>query len=481
MFNIATSSQHYSERVLLYKLVFRGRVSFLLLIFLFSSFLLQPFYRALASTDEGALSTTELLPESESLDSAPLPSDISPADVIPLPVIDGTEEQSSSTELQPAVDTTGVDVPVEIVESDTGNGSLDVSDEAVSTSTLSDDITAVVSTTSEPESAPLVHESFSDDEVRFAKDKCVQVEGGAYYCQANQVSGINADRVIAEPDSGGDLEIFVVKNGEYFQLTHNFIDDASPQYDARSETMVWHRQLSERYSIVSYDVVSATESYLTDGTYNDMEPRRFGTFTVWQRWIDGYWQIMLHDGTQERQITQTQNHHMAPSIRGEVIMWHSSSQNGEQVLETYDLVTGQTYTINDSDNAAMSNPRMMMVYEAMYDNGDRVMRGVDLETGAIVALGLIPTSLPEELPTSESTGETRALIQNKSEEHDEELGQGGPKPEPVGPPAASSSDSLTINLRTELPTTTVSASVPTSTPFDLYIGPASSTQNLLEP
>ena len=41
-------------------------------------------------------------------------------------------------------------------------------------------------------------------------------------------------------------------------------------------------------------------------------------------------------------------------------------------------------------------------------------RGFDPKTGASLALGAEPVEVPDEIPDSDSTGETRALVQNKS-------------------------------------------------------------------
>ncbi|MBY0310025.1 hypothetical protein K2Q16_02700 [Patescibacteria group bacterium] len=503
-------------------MVYTTRLSFLLLALLMTSFFLQPFYRANAQvapevnttndavevdSNEDAVLEPLIIDIPASAADGPAPTDLEVGDISEQAVEepstpDKARDSDESGELvmgetlaptEPALprpDDTSSSSSSELgttsPPSALGNGENNTfpdagSNEELGTSTATSTVLAdVSSTTTFIEAGPLVHESFGDGEVRFAKDNCVLVDGGAYYCQTKKAPGTVSDAIIAEPDSGGDLEIFVVKNGEYHQISNNYVDDAAPFYDGRSKSIVWHRLLNDRYVIVSYEVESGKESVITDGEFNDMEPTRSGTYTVWQRWVDGFWHVMVSDGETVEQLTTAANHHVAPHIRGDLILWHTSNEMGNPQLQTYDLVTGTLRTIDDAEGAAMSNPRMMMVYEAVYDNGDVVMRGMDLVTGKISALGVVPASLPDELPDSESTGETRALIQNKSQEHDGEFAGDEPEPEGLVPSLASTSESLTIDLRLPQAMEAVLIEAPTSTPFDLYIAPATSTQNSLE-
>lgn len=326
---------------------------------------------------------------------------------------------------------------------------------------------------------PLTHESYSDAEVRFLRQDCVAVEGGAYYCHERIVRSSVRDALISEPDSNGDLEIFLVKDGEYHQLTNNDVDDAAPAYDGRSESMVWHRLLSNTYVVYEFDFNDGVERALTSGVYNDMQPTRFGDRTVWQRWIDDYWQIMLLEDGVELQLTTAEAHHVAPVIRGDVILWQTVHGSGEKRIETLDLLTGVYQTIEDPESAAFTNPRMMMVYEAVYDNGDVVTRGVDLKTGKVMALDATPTELPTEIPETDSTGETRALIGTKSVQKDTEgeSGDGG-MPDIEGPDTAGSGEqslsthALTLDLRSETSEAVVlpEASLPLE-PGDLVLLP----------
>jgi hypothetical protein len=345
-----------------------------------------------------------------------------------------------------------------------------------STTTLASTFAELATTTTD---LPLIHETYSDAEVRFLKQDCVVVEGGAYYCHERVPRSLVRDALISEPDSTGDLEIFLVKDGDYHQLTHNDVDDAAPMYDGRSQTMVWHRLLSNTYVLYEFDFETGIERALTDGLHTDMQPTRFGDRTVWQRWINDYWQVMLLDGEVEVQLTSASAHHLAPVVRGDVVLWQVVDGSGEKKIETLDLLTGVYQTIEDPESAVFTNPRMMMVYEAVYDNGDVVTRGYDLKTGQVVALDAMPTELPDEIPESDSTGETRALINAKStqkEAEGEALDTDIPPSEPTTPTTteayAATTTDMVLDLRTGIhDTSTITAPTLSLEPGDLILAP----------
>jgi hypothetical protein len=360
------------------------------------------------------------------------------------------------------------------------------------------DVVEEQATATAPVVSPLIHETFSDAEVTFLKSDCVSVEGGSYYCQPRGAAASTRDSLVAEPDADGDLEIFLIRDGEFFQLTHNVVDDAAPFYDGRSETMVWHRFVDDRYRIMEFDFETGAEQTLTDGSYTDMEPTRFGDRVVWQRWVNDRWQVILYDGQEEIQLTTADAHHLAPHIRGEVVLWQSIAEDGSKQLESFDIFTGTHATIADSADATMINPRLMMVYEAVYENGDVVTRGVDLKTGKISPIAALPVELPENLPEPDTTGEVRALLTLKSSQKDTatlaetDPGEGELPLDDMATTStsstavATSSGTMVLDLRTttESPESLPDAFVATTTDLlppipDLVIEPLStSTQNL---
>ena len=104
----------------------------------------------------------------------------------------------------------------------------------------------------------------------------------------------------------------------------------------------------------------------------------------------------------------------------------------------------------------IENPRMVLVYDAKDANGDVKTVGYDFNSKSTFDLGNIPASVPDKLPNPDTTGETRALLQTKT---DVKEGDGVVVlPTPVGPNnnATSSSASSTVQA--------------TSSPMTLIIG-----------
>jgi hypothetical protein len=280
--------------------------------------------------------------------------------------------------------------------------------------------TAVGSTT--PTTAPaeptLVSTVQTDNVFAFNKNECTEVEDGSYYCQKISYDTLAENDLFAAPDATGDMEIYVIQNGEQIKITDNAVDDASPYYDTRSQTIVWHRLIADRYQIISYNIETGTEEQITDTSVNNMEPTRNGSYTVWQRWVQNNWEIILLDDGVETQITDSVEHDIAPHIRGDLIIWNVRSSDGTQSLMTYDIGSEIFNEIKDTDGVSVSNPRMLVMYEAQYQNGDTVMKGFDLVTGEVIPIERIPRELPTDIPSPETTGEVRALPTNPQSEED---------------------------------------------------------------
>lgn len=525
---------HYSHNIWLYRVVFTARYSLCLLTLLIGSMLLAPIEQALAeeSLPPPPEAPMQILPPPttsdailEIVDDAVTGSTADGEVVIEESLLDEEQPVSEGSELGTATETSSVvddgvveNVPDKVVpdaaETAPSDGGVPEDDVVVdptptvdeetqvsSTSTpqpelVTEDLTApsivdetgesattTVATSTPPEEAiPFFHVNESDAALSFSKEDCTLVHDGSYYCNVRTEPVSERDGFAAFPDEDGDLEIFLVRSGVYYQLTDNTVDDASPYYDAISETVVWHRLVDDRYQIVSYDLNTEEEIQVTSSEVNNMEPSRYDTFTVWQRWGEnGYWQIMLSDGSSEFAITETAAHNLAPRVRGHFVIWHTRGEDGEPVLQTYDLLTRTYTTISDDEDAVMSNPRLMMVYEAMYENGDVVTRGFDMVTGKIVPLSTLPQELPDELPNADSTGETRALIQPKpmQKDSDGESEDTDPLPDVS---LGTTTDPLTLDLSagTTTPGTAAGVASTTDPAFDLYILPASSTQTGVE-
>ena len=281
--------------------------------------------------------------------------------------------------------------------------------EMVTTSATSSATSTVVATTTTPVS--FVNNNFNT--FQFSDTECVSVGDGTFYCsEAEDAPEYVEDGVYATQDINGDLEIFVTINGVSTQITQNTVDDAAPYYDSLSKRIVWHSLLNDRYQIVSYDIESGETEYLTDTTYNNMEPVAYGDITLWQAWVGNNWEIMKYENGSTTQLTDNEMQDVAPHMRGGHILWQTQFSEAWQVA-VYDVETESVEYIGTSNGARMENPRMVLVYDSTDSNGDVKTLGYDFDTGTSFALGSLPAQLPEKLPEPDQTGETRALVQTK--------------------------------------------------------------------
>jgi len=487
-----------SDMVFLYKLVYKSRNAALLSVFLCLCFLIQPLERVQASEDisaesvvvpevvleteietqsiaesdvttdefdserennqDGVETVDEVLQDTEELidvDSTVLTQDLEP-DVVESQATTSDEYASTtgeqvttgvSDESTSSSNTVSATSSDQNASSSTATSSVvsDAQDSAPVADTNNSDADLIIATSSVDQSTATEPEldegSFisiveSDSHFAFSKDECTRIDDGSYYCTESTGVIELDDSLIAAPDVDGDLEIFLIRKGERYQITSNKVDDASPYYDEYSGTIVWHRLTQDRYQIISYDVDSGEETQITQTNVNNMEPARHGEYTVWQRWVEDNWEVILYDGVTEKQITDSARHDIAPHVRGPLVIWNSQSNDGTQALRTYDINDRTYTTIADGEGVSVTNPRMIVMYEALYENGDIVTKGFDLLSGEIVPLHSLPRELPDELPESESTGEVRALIQTKPETRESEVddSQGGPEPVATPPP-----------------------------------------------
>ena len=269
--------------------------------------------------------------------------------------------------------------------------------------------------------------SHSDAHYQFQKTQCVSMGDGGYYCAKKQLMDpvmTQADSLYAALDAQGDMEIYLRSNGNTQQITDNTYDDAAPYYDPVSDSIVWHRLIKGRYQIMNFE--AGEEEQLTQSNNNSMEPKRSGDYVVWQEWVDSNWEVMLYDGQVVEQLTQSAMHDIAPYVQGGHVIW--TTTDGEApVVSVYDIATKRTSTIEDSDGGRVENPRFVLVYDEKLDNGDIITKGFNPDTGEVAPLSAQAGTVPTELPSSDSTGETRALIQNKPgarEDFSEEIALG---------------------------------------------------------
>jgi hypothetical protein len=289
----------------------------------------------------------------------------------------------------------------------------------------------------------------SDTEFTFNRDECTTLASGSFYCLKAEADLLE-DALFSAPDIDGDLEIYLVRDGVRSQVTSNLVDDAAPFFDQNSDTIVWHRLIDDRYQIISYDISSGEESQLTNGEANSMEPTRQGKYTVWQNWSNNNWNVVLFDGKEQRTITESSAHDIAPYVHGSLVVWNRYSSGQDKTIEMYDMISETYVTVDDPEGLSVTNPRMVFVYDSLHPNGDVVTKGYDMISRKFIQLDTLPRQLPDEIPESESTGETRALIQSKPTVKSDEAVQNNTAtssgPTPPNLPSATSTDPLTLDL-----------------------------------
>jgi hypothetical protein len=469
------------RRALVYRIVFERAIVRAFVVILLCSFSLQTVERSFAY-EEVATPPPESLVTVTDDTLAVISSEIEERSLEQSDVTETVEAVNPPTVDEPVV---GADTPVVteevsvVVEPlETGGSSetlveqpLPPTDDLASTTEEIDYTVSSTASTTELAVPTLTVES--DQMIQFEKTNCLAVEDGSFYCQmASTTEPVQERGLFALPDIDGDLEIFVKDNDELTQVTFNTVDDASPYYDPASDTLVWHRMIDERYQIIVHDVASGEEVQLTDTSTNNMEPFRADNIIVWQHWANDAWQIMMYDGSDITVLTATTEHNLAPVVRNNLVVWHRV-MFGEKTIEVYDLDTKSYLTIKDDNGGTISNPRMVLVYDAAMDNGDIVTRGYDLVTGEITSFAAEPAPLPDEIPEPDATGETRALLNAKStteEETTEDLSLGtDTSSAPVDPGiATTTSTGLTLDLREATSTTPADLPVVESVP-DLII------------
>ncbi len=457
---------------LLYRLVFERALVRFFVVVLVCSFLLQTIERAYANepapppepnfpvtiTDEAVATIQDEFSqrtEPTAEPAAPVVAPDAPAASEPLPDADVPTEPTVLIEAEPVVE----NPPSDPIPETTGGGEESLppeTDPVVETASTTDTGTSTATTT-DPTTPTLTVES--DQMIQFNKDNCLAVEDGSFYCQiATTTPAAEEQGLFSLPDSDGDLEIYIKNNSGMQQITFNTVDDASPYYDPASDSLVWHRLIDERYQIVVYDMASGEERQLTDTSTNNMEPFRADNIIVWQYWDNDAWQIMLFDGETANQLTNTSEHNLAPVVRNNLVVWHRIQYN-EKTIEVYDLNSQAFMTIRDDNGGTISNPRMVLVYDAAMEDGAIETRGYDLVTGEITSFAAEPAPLPDQIPNPDNTGETRALLSSKSTTEEDSIDGLG-----VGDENASSTPP---DLELDLATTTITTASTSTLTLDL--------------
>ncbi|NCN11817.1 hypothetical protein GW937_00670 [Candidatus Kaiserbacteria bacterium] len=279
-----------------------------------------------------------------------------------------------------------------------------------------------------------------DNFYQFSRQSCVAIGDGTYHCTVAASTGIDTRAVVyAELGANANMEIFLrTSKGEIKQLTDNTYDDTSPHYDAEAKKVVWQRLIDDRYQIVLYDIEKEKETQLTFSRTNNMEPKVSAEGIVWQAWDNNDWEIMYFDGTYTDQITDNFSQDLVPTINDGYILWTVLGET-EQEAKVYSLASGETVSISGYEGGMITNPRFVLVYDTLYENGDIVTQGFDPATGLSAPIAAKPAPQPVNIPETDATGEIRALIQVKSAQKDKQAIDGGTGPVSTSTPTTTTS------------------------------------------
>jgi beta propeller repeat protein len=336
-------------------------------------------------------------------------------------------------------------------------------------------------------SSSVIYVQVKDDPNQYIFDKtqCVSVGNGSFHCTTNsETVEEQINQTFSTKGNRGNLEIFITTKDGTKQITENDYDDSSPKYDQKSQRLVWQRLIDGRQQIIVYDLEEEVETQLTFGSENNMEPAVSGKYIVWQHWDSNDWEIMFYDGKSTKQITDNESQDIAPVVDDSYVIWTSIGSD-TQMVKVYSIETGGVQTISDHEGGAIVNPRFVLLYDTKMDNGDVITRGFDPETGLSSDLAATPRPEPIDIPSSDSTGETRALIQNKppqredftSELDDLEPNNNNSTSSATSSAAIEVAEDLLITSMTE-PATSTTFSL---TEYDLVVTPitdASSSQSI---
>lgn len=260
----------------------------------------------------------------------------------------------------------------------------------------------------------------SQNRHQFSERECIMVAENAYYCQrieTVQSDELYTDVVFSKITESGYKDIFLRTTRDTLNITQSTYNDISPYYDPVSESVVWHRELNGRYQIMSYDIREGQVKQLTDTRTNNMEPTRSGNITVWQRWVDDRWQIIIMDDNGEKQLTNDSVHNLAPYVRGNHVIWNTYTVSGDPRVAVFDMYTEYISYIDGSEEGRVGNPRFVLVYDTLLSSGDKITQEFDPATGKTRPIAHVPVVPLPDIPSPDPVGEVRAL-QNKNDEDD---------------------------------------------------------------
>jgi hypothetical protein len=303
-------------------------------------------------------------------------------------------------------------------EDSTSNTESEVNNTAVEDQVIEDGVSDIVS-----EMVTLTRQLVTEENFyQFSRQSCAPVGDGTFHCTQNSDLIPDSDSVVyAERDESGDMEIYLkTSKGKIERITDNELDDTAPDYDVETMTVVWQRLIDGRYQVIAYDLREEKETQMTFARTNNMEPKVSRDGIVWQAWDGNDWEIMFFDGTYTDVITDNEIQDVTPVIEDGYVLW-SILGGDEQEARVYSIESGEIMTISGYEGGVVANPRFVLVYDTKFDNGDVVTQGFDPVTGLSAPIAAKPVDEPIDIPETDAVGEIRALIQNKSSQKETDV------------------------------------------------------------
>ena len=134
------------------------------------------------------------------------------------------------------------------------------------------------------------------------------------------------------------------------------------------------------------------------------------------------------------------------------MLWQTQFADAWKVA-VYDIETGAIEYITTNAGSRAENPRMVLVYESTDEHGDVQTLGYDFDSQSSFLLGTLPHELPEKLPEPDQTGETRALVQSKTNGREIDIIENEPVPTGTGATTTKSATTMPSSITSQEPLT----------------------------
>jgi beta propeller repeat protein len=134
------------------------------------------------------------------------------------------------------------------------------------------------------------------------------------------------------------------------QITSNSYEDTLPQI--KGNYLVWQRYVDGDWEIFLYNTVINQTTQITNNAYDDLSPQTDGTYVVWHGFNDGEWDIFLWDGIQTYLISDRGADDISPQVVNGLIVW-TSEPFGDNFVDPAEIILynaqNQTRTVLSED------------------------------------------------------------------------------------------------------------------------------------